>query len=66
MAAGTRDTLKGKIKAATGVLLGDKQLEREGKVDKAVGALKATAAKAVDKLRDAVAPAKRSPKSRTR
>ena len=55
--AGTRDRVKGKIKEATGILIGDKQLEREGKVDKAVGDVKGAVAKVVDTVRNAVAPA---------
>ena len=58
--AGTRDTVKGKIKQATGILIGDKKLEREGKVDEAVGTVKDSVSKVVDKLRDAVTPGKPS------
>jgi len=64
--AGTRDAVKGKIKEATGILIGDKELEREGKIDKAVGAVKGTVAKVVDKLRDAVVPARRPAKRRAK
>ncbi len=34
------DKAKGKIKKATGILTGDKQLEREGSVDQAKGKAK--------------------------
>ena len=64
--AGTRDTLKGKIKEATGILIGDKALEREGKVDKAVGAVKRAVAKAVDRVRTAVAPGRTPGKRRAK
>ncbi len=56
--AGTGDKLKGKVKQATGILIGDKQLEREGKLDKAVGTVKETVSKVVDTVRDAVTPGK--------
>ena len=62
--AGTRDTLKGKIKEATGILIGDKALEREGKIDKVVGAVKSKVETVVDKLRDAVVPKEISTKRR--
>ena len=55
--AGTGDRVKGKLKEATGILIGDKKLEREGKVDNAVGEVKGAVAKVVDKVRDVVAPA---------
>lgn len=56
--AGTGDKVKGRIKEATGVLIGDKELEREGKIDTAVGKVKDTVEKVVDKVRDAVDSAK--------
>jgi uncharacterized protein YjbJ (UPF0337 family) len=37
---GKTDQLKGRVKEAAGVLTGDKRLEREGKVDRAVGSIK--------------------------
>ncbi len=64
--AGTRDKLKGKIKQATGILIGDKGLEREGKVDHAVGTLKGVAEKVVSKARGAVAPLKRRARKATK
>jgi uncharacterized protein YjbJ (UPF0337 family) len=54
--AGERDKLKGKVKEATGVLIGDKALEREGKVDQATGAVKGAIEKVVNKVRNAVVP----------
>lgn len=35
-----KDDMKGRVKEATGNLTGDEDLEREGKVDKAVGSVK--------------------------
>ncbi len=64
--AGTRDTVKGKIKQATGILTGDKALEREGRVDEAVGKVKGSVGKVVDKLRAAVTPRKPSLKQRAK
>jgi uncharacterized protein YjbJ (UPF0337 family) len=64
--AGTRDTVKGKLKQATGILIGDKKLEREGKLDEAVGTVKDTVGKVVDKVRDAVTPGKPSLKRRAK
>lgn len=64
--AGTRDTVKGKIKQATGILIGDKQLEREGKIDSAVGAVKRSVTKVADQVREAVTPAKPSLKQRAK
>jgi uncharacterized protein YjbJ (UPF0337 family) len=61
--AGRRDKLKGTVKEATGILIGDKALEREGKFDKAVGSVKEAAEKIVNKVRDAVTP-KRTLKQR--
>ena len=48
------DDIKGRVKEATGTLTGDKDLEREGKLDQAGGAVKKQAEKAGDKLDDAV------------
>ncbi len=58
--AGTRDKMKGSIKEATGILIADKALEREGKVDKAVGEMKDTVGKVLDKVRAAIIPTKDS------
>lgn len=46
MGDGTADDLKGRAKEAAGDLTGDKDLKREGKVDRAAGAAK-------DKVEDA-------------
>ena len=48
------DDIKGRVKEAAGVLTGDEDLEREGKVDQAGASVKKTAEKAKDKVEDAV------------
>ena len=48
------DEAKGRIKEAAGTLSGDKDLEREGKLDRAGGAVKDKAEDAKDKVGDAV------------
>ena len=52
--SGKTDQIKGRVKQATGVLTGDKQLEREGKLDRAAGNLKERGGRVVDKLRKAI------------
>jgi uncharacterized protein YjbJ (UPF0337 family) len=54
MASGKSDELKGRVKEAAGALTGDKKLKREGKVDQAVGKIKQTAEKVIDKVKDAI------------
>ena len=54
MASGKSDELKGRVKEATGALTGDQKLKREGKVDQAVGKVKQTAEKVIDKVKDAL------------
>jgi uncharacterized protein YjbJ (UPF0337 family) len=49
-----KDDAKGRVKEATGALTGDDDLKREGKVDKASGAVKDGLDKASDKAKDAV------------
>ena len=49
-----KDDAKGRVKEAAGDLTGDKDLQREGKVDRASGAVKDGLDKASDKLKDAV------------
>ena len=46
--AGNTDETKGRIKEATGDLTGDKDLQREGKIDQASGKVK----DAVDDVKD--------------
>jgi uncharacterized protein YjbJ (UPF0337 family) len=48
------DEAKGRLKEAAGTLTGDKDLEREGKVDRAGAAVKDKAETAKDKVGDAV------------
>ncbi len=54
MASGKSDELKGRVKEAAGALTGDKKLKREGKVDQAVGKVKQTAEKVIDKVKDSL------------
>jgi len=54
MGDGTADELKGRTKEAAGDLTGDKDLKREGKVDRASGTVKDKVGDAADKVKDAV------------
>ena len=54
MGDGTIDDGKGRIKEAAGDLTGDKELQREGKVDQATGAVKDAVGDAADKVKDVV------------
>ena len=49
-----KDDAKGRLKEAAGDLTGDDDLKREGKVDKASGAVKDGLDKASDKAKDVV------------
>ncbi len=49
-----KDDAKGRLKEAAGDLTGDEELRREGKVDKATGAVKDGVEKASDKVKGAV------------
>ena len=51
----SKDEVKGRAKQATGVLTGDKDLEREGKMDRVAGAVKETVKEKVDGARDWIA-----------
>ena len=51
----SKDEVKGRAKQAAGVLTGDKDLEREGKVDRVAGAVKETVKEKVDVARDWIA-----------
>lgn len=53
-----KEETKGRIKEAAGVLTGDKNLEREGKVDKVAGVVK----EKVDEARDWIADKVRTEK----
>jgi uncharacterized protein YjbJ (UPF0337 family) len=54
MGDGTFDDAKGRVKEATGDLTGDKDLQREGKVDQATGEVKDKVGDAADKVKDVV------------
>ena len=49
-----KDDAKGRVKEAAGNLTGDKDLEREGKVDQASGKAKHGLDKLTDKVKDAL------------
>jgi uncharacterized protein YjbJ (UPF0337 family) len=49
-----KDDAKGRVKEAAGDITGDDDLKREGKVDKATGAVKDGLDKASDKAKDAL------------
>ena len=48
------DDLKGRVKEAAGDLTNDDELKREGKVDRATGAVKDKVGDASDKVKDAM------------
>ena len=52
--SGTSDDIKGRAKEAAGDLTGDKDLQREGKIDQAVGTVKDKATDAKDWVEDKV------------
>ncbi|UDY35296.1 CsbD family protein [Dermatobacter hominis] len=52
--AGTTDDLKGRAKEAAGDLTGDRDLQREGKLDQAAGTVKDKAADAKNWVEDKV------------
>ena len=54
MASGTMEKVKGRIKEAAGALSGDAKLKREGRIDQAVGKVKQSAEKVIDKAKDAI------------
>jgi uncharacterized protein YjbJ (UPF0337 family) len=49
-----KDDAKGRVKEAAGDLTGDKDLEREGKVDQTAGKAKEGLDKLTDKVKDAL------------
>jgi uncharacterized protein YjbJ (UPF0337 family) len=49
-----KDDAKGRLKEAAGDLTGDDELRREGKVDKATGAVKDGVERASEKAKEAV------------
>ncbi len=46
------DDVKGRVKQAVGDLTDDEDLKREGKIDRATGAVKDTISDAADKVKD--------------
>ena len=52
--SGKTDEVKGRIKKAVGVLIGNDKLREEGKTDQAVGKVKQVAEKAVEEVKEAV------------
>ena len=54
MTSGKSDEAKGRVKEATGVLIGDKKLQREGKADQAAGKIKKAVKKVKDKADDVI------------
>ena len=52
--SGKTDDMKGRVKEAVGDLTGDKDLQREGKVDQAAGKIKDKAKDATDLVEDKV------------
>jgi uncharacterized protein YjbJ (UPF0337 family) len=51
---GGKDEMKGRAKEALGDLTDDKDLEREGKVDKTVGKVKEKVDEVADKVKDKI------------
>ena len=54
MGDGTFDDGKGRVKEAAGDLTGDKDLQREGKVDQATGKIKDAVGDTADKVKDVI------------
>jgi len=54
MASGKSDKIKGRVKEAGGALTGDGELKREGRLDQAVGKIKETTEKVIDKVKKAI------------
>ena len=52
--SGKTDEVKGRIKEAAGVLIGNDKLREEGKTDQAVGKVKQVGEKAVEEVKEAV------------
>ncbi len=49
---GNKDNLKGRVKEAAGDVTGDKDMQREGKVDQVTGDVKEKLGNAADKVKD--------------
>ena len=54
MSSGTTDKIKGRAKEAAGALTDNDELRNEGKADHAIGKVKDTAEKLLDKAKDLV------------
>lgn len=54
MGDGDMDRAKGRVKEAAGDLTGDKDMQREGKVDQTSGSVKEKIGDAADKVKDAL------------
>ena len=52
------EDMKGRMKEAVGDVTGDKDLQREGKIDQASAATKKTVDRAADAVKDAISPDK--------
>jgi len=52
------EEMKGRVKEAVGDVTGDKDLQREGKIDQASAATKKTVDRAADAVKDAISPEK--------
>jgi uncharacterized protein YjbJ (UPF0337 family) len=52
--SGKTDEIKGRAKQAAGVLVGDKSLENEGKIDRVAGKIKQTAEGAIDRVKSVI------------
>jgi len=52
------EEMKGRAKEAVGDITGDKDLQREGKIDQASAATKKTVDRAADAVKDAISPDK--------
>ncbi len=50
--SGNSDIAKGRIKEAAGVMTGNDQLREKGKQDQAIGRVRKSASKAIDKVVD--------------
>jgi len=53
MASGKADELKGRAKEAAGILTDNQRLKQEGRTDQAVGKIKQSVEKVIDKVKDA-------------
>jgi len=54
MESGRAEEVKGRVKEAAGVLTDDEKLKQEGRADRAVGKLKQTVDKLIDKAKKVI------------